>query len=536
MKEEDAMLNTLRGTRGVVTAPHHLAAQAGLQILREGGNAIEAMVAASAVTGVVYPHMTGLGGDGFLLISKDGKPPVAIEACGLSAAAADLDFYKKQGIAPIPSRGPLAAITVPGTVSAWQAALALSAKLGGRMALPRLLEDAIFYAREGYAVTATQARNTALKKADLATVPGFADVFLVEGEAPAEGSLFKNPALAETLRLLSNAGLDDFYHGSLAKRVAADLARVKSPLTLDDLDAHPGAKQVEPLSVRLANARVYNLPPPTQGLASLVILGLFERLGIKVGESFEHIHGAVEATKLAFHLRDTAITDPAYMSLNPQDALTASALDDMVQRIDMRRAGAWTLNPAPGDTVWMGAIDGNGLSVSFIHSIYWEFGSGVTLRDTGIVWQNRGWSFSLKPGALHQLKPRRKPFHTNNPALAVFDDGRVLCYGAMGGDGQPQSQAAIFTRYAMFGQPLQTAVTAPRWVVGRTWGEENTNLRLESRFDPSLADALRRAGHEVEIVAPFTDVMGHAGAVVRGASGIIEGASDPRSDGVVAAY
>jgi oxamate amidohydrolase len=530
------MLHTLRSTRGAVTAPHHLAAQAGLAVLREGGNAIEAMIAASAVAGVVYPHMTGLGGDGFMLISFAGKAPIAVEGCGASAASADLEFYGKRNIAPIPARGPLAAITVAGTVSTWQTALALSARHGGRMRFARLLEDAVFYARDGYAVTATQAENTARKKSELVGSPGYSQVFLVDGEAPSVGARFRNPALADSLVQLAKVGPEDFYRGALAKRIAGDLARAGSPLTLEDLNAHPDAQEVTPLSLRLRNATAYNFPPPTQGVASLVILGVFERLGIGQAEGFDHIHGIAEATKLAFQLRDSQITDPKYMSLDPWHSLSDSALAEMTARVDRKRAANLVLNPAPGDTVWMGAIDANGVAVSFIHSIYWEFGSGVTLRDTGIVWQNRGLSFSLTPGALHQLRPRRKPFHTNNPALALFADGRVLCYGAMGGDGQPQTQAAIFTRYGIFGQPLQQALTAPRWVVGRTWGEERTGLRIESRFDPALVEALRKAGHEVDVVGPFMDVMGHAGAVVRYPSGIIEGASDPRSDGVVGAF
>ncbi|HLI11966.1 MAG TPA: gamma-glutamyltransferase family protein [Alphaproteobacteria bacterium] len=530
------MFQTLRAARGIVTAPHHLAAQAGLAVLREGGNAIEAMVAAAAVTGVVYPHMAGLGGDGFWLVRAPGEAPRAILACGRAAEALDLDFYKTRGIAPIPARGPLAAITVAGNVSGWQSALDLSARLGGRMPLARLLEDAIHYARDGYAVTETQVRNTAAKRREIESVAGFADLFLPGGQVPAEGSRFKNPALAESLSRLAVVGLDDFYRGELARRIAAELARVGSPLALGDLAAHRAAEE-SPLALRLRVGTVYNTPAPTQGLASLVILGVFDRLGVKDAEGFAHIHGVVEATKFGFHLRDTALTDPAYMRGDPQAWLGDAALGDMARRIDFAKAGPWTLNPAPGDTVWMGAIDRNGLAVSFIHSIYWEFGSGVTLRDTGIVWQNRGMAFSLKPGSLHELRPRRLPFHTNNPALAVLDDGRVLVYGAMGGDGQPQTQAALFTRYAIFGQPLQQAVTAPRWVLGRTWGAASAmGLRIERRFDDATVTALRKAGHNVELVEPFTDVMGHAGAVVRRADGIIEGASDPRSDGVVAAY
>ena len=529
------MLYTPRASRGMVVAPHHLAAQAGLAVLREGGNAIEAIVAAAAVTSVVYPQMTGLGGDGFMLVSARGKPPVAIQACGRSGAALDLEFYRRRGLARVPTRGPLAAITVAGTVSAWQAALVLSRRLGGRLKLGRLLEDAIFLAREGYAVTASQALNAAEKCAELAPVPGFARRYLVRGSAPAVGSRMRNPALAESLARLASAGLEDFYRGTLARTIAADLARAGSPLVLADLAGHR-ASLVAPLAAALKGVTVYNLPPPCQGLASLVILGILDRLGLATADGFEQVHLTVEATKHAFHLRDTEVADPAYMKVDPAKRLAPRALAALATRIDRRRAGPWTLNPAPGDTVWMGAIDGDGLAVSFIHSIYWEFGSGVALRDSGILWQNRGSSFSLTPGSLHELRPRRLPFHTNNPALARFADGRVMVYGAMGGDGQPQTQAAVFTRYARFGQELQQAVSAPRWVLGRTWGRDRTGLRLESRFDAATVAALARAGHKPELIEPYSSVMGHAGALVRTPGGFIEGAADPRSDGAAAGY
>lgn len=184
----------------------------------------------------------------------------------------------------------------------------------------------------------------------------------------------------------------------------------------------------------------------------------------------------------------------------------------------------------------MGAVDSHGVAVSMIQSLYFEFGSGVFLPQTGLLWQNRGASFLLEEGAWNAFVPGRKPFHTLNPALARFDDGRVMVYGTMGGEGQPQTQAALFTRYAMFGVPLQQAITAPRWLLGRTWGSHSHSLKMESRFDAGVIARLEQAGHEVERVAPFTSMMGHAGAVVRHASGLFEGAADPRSDGCVGAY
>ena len=329
-------------------------------------------------------------------------------------------------------------------------------------------------------------------------------------------------------------GLDDFYRGELAQRIGDELARLGSPLRTSDLEAYQ-AQIVEPLSVRLNDSTVYNLPPPTQGLAALIILGLFERLGVTQPEGFAYVHGLVEATKRAFRVRERVVTDPQRLPADPWSFLKPAALSDMAAGIDRDKALPWPDLAAPGDTIWMGCIDAQGRAVSFIQSVYWEFGSGVVLQDTGIVWQNRGTSFSLDPNALNVLKPGHRPFHTLNPSLALFDDGRVMPYGTMGGEGQPQTQAAVFTRYARFGLGLQAAVTAPRWLLGRTWGSVTTSLKLESRFDPALVQSLRDAGHDVEVLdEPFSDTMGHAGALVRHPNGVIEGAVDPRSDGVVA--
>ena len=202
----------------------------------------------------------------------------------------------------------------------------------------------------------------------------------------------------------------------------------------------------------------------------------------------------------------------------------------------MEKALLWPpQNPVGGDTIWAGAVDNEGRLVSFIQSIYFEFGSGVVLPETGITWQNRGCSFRLESDALNILKPGRKPFHTLNPAMAFLKDGRVMAYGTMGGDGQPQTQTAIFSRYAMFGQELQRAITAPRWLLGRTWGDESVTLKIENNLYSDIITALREAGHQIELVPAFSSLMGHAGAVVYFPDGYMEGASDPRSDGSVAA-
>lgn len=526
------MIHTLTALGGMFVAPHHLAAQAGRDVLRDGGNAVEAMVAAAAAIAVVYPHMNAIGGDGFWLIHEPGKEPVAISACGPAAALADLDFYA--GHEAIPSRGPKAALTVAGTIGGWAKALDVAAAWGAALPLPRLLADGIRHAHNGIAVTESQAGLTREKFKGLKDAPGFAQTHLVNGQPPEVGHVLKQPTLGRTLEQLAERGLDDFYRGELAARIGAELERVGSPLRTSDLAAYQ-AQIVEPLSVRLNDSTVYNLPPPTQGLSALMILGLFERLGVTEGEGFAHVHGLVEATKRAFRVRDRVVTDPQRLPADPRSFLKPAALTDLAADIDREEALPWPDVAAPGDTIWMGCIDAQGRAVSFIQSVYWEFGSGVVLQDTGIVWQNRGTSFSLDPKALNVLKPGHRPFHTLNPALALFDDGRVMPYGTMGGEGQPQTQAAVFTRYARFGQGLQAAVTAPRWLLGRTWGGVTTSLKLESRFDPALVEALKAAGHEVEVFSePFSDTMGHAGALVRHPNGVIEGAVDPRSDGVVA--
>lgn len=529
------MLATPRARNGMVTSPHHLASQAGLQVLRDGGTAIEAAVACVACLGVVYPHMTGIGGDSFWLISHGQAEPIAIDACGMTGAHVDANLYQRQGLAAIPQRGPLAANSVAGTIAGWEAALKISHGWQPGLPLHRILRDAIAYADGGFPVTNSQAELTREKLSGLLPVSGFADTFTTQGKAPLEGTLMRLPALAGTLKQLAGEGLDSFYRGPLSRLIAADLAEVKSPLVLEDLADYRPVQPI-PLHVRVTGAQLFNMTPPTQGLSSLMILALFDRLGVTVPEGFDHIHGLVEATKQAFLVRDREICDPRFMRMPASEFLRKEFLDELAGRIDPHTALPWPADPSAGDTVWVGAVDREGRSVSLIQSIFFEFGSGIVLRDTGINWQNRGCSFSLDPNARNTLRPRAKPFHTLNPAMARFDDGRVMVYGTMGGEGQPQTQAALFSRYAWFDTPLQQSITAPRWLLGRTWGDATATLKLEDRMASGVVAALETAGHDVEIVPAFSSMMGHAGAIVRHPDGVLEGASDPRSDGAVAAW
>jgi oxamate amidohydrolase len=502
-------INAPWGMRGMAVAPHALAAQSAIGVLREGGNAIEAMVAAAASIAVVYPHMNSIGGDAFWLLHVPGETPRAIDACGAAGARATRDWYREQDLAAIPFRGGVAANTVAGTLSGWALALDYSREgLGGRLPLSRLLADAIHYARHGIPVTRSQHATTTAKLSDLLGQPGFDETFLREGDVPRVGTPFLQPRMAATLSQLATAGIDDFYRGDLARSIIRDLDACGSPLALEDLARHR-ARWRTPLALPHSLGTLYNMPPPTQGIVSLLILGILDalRIGETDPDGADYVHLCVEAVKQSFAVRDRHITDPAYMSVDAQDLLSSEHV--------RTRAGR---------------------AVSFIQSLYHEYGAGIVLRESGVNWQNRGCSFSLDERALNVLMPGRKPYHTLNPALALLADGTSMVYGNMGGDGQPQTQSAVFTRAAVFGMNPQAAVAAPRWLLGRTWGQTSDTLKLESRFAPVVIDDLRARGHAIDVLGDFDEAVGHAGAILRDANGILQGGSDPRSDGGVAAW
>ena len=514
--------------RGVVCAPHAAAVDAGRAILAEGGNAIEAMLAMAGTIAVVYPHMNHLGGDGFWVIREPGGRVRAIMAAGPAGRNAQRELYRE--CETIPTRGPLAALTVPGAVGGWMLAREAAQSFGAKLPLDVLLGSAIAHARNGYAVTRSQRRLTQEHLTGLSSVHGFAATFLLDGKVPDVGAILKQETFAETLAHLAHAGLDDFYRGDVGRELAVDLERLGSPVTREDLTRYRATLR-EPLQLNLAAGTVYNTDAPTQGIVSLMILALFERFDVKEGESFEHIHLLIEATKRALLVRDRAVTDPGRLSHPLERYLDGRYIAGEAMKIDRRKAAPWR-SRGDSDTVWMGAADADGLVVSYIQSLYWEFGSGLVLPRTGVLMQNRGASFSLEAGALNLLAPGRLPFHTLNPALAALKDGRIAAYGCMGGDGQPQTQAALFTRHVLFREPLEEAIDRPRWVLGRTWGAALANLRIEPRFDSALIEQLATAGHDIEVLDDaYSDVMGHAGAAILHPDGTLEGAHDPRADG-----
>lgn len=522
---------SIRSRQGMVAAPHTAAAEAGREVLREGGNALEAAVATAAAIVPTYPHMNHLGGDGFWIVREPSGRVRYFEACGFAGARATRAFYRERGLERIPERGPLAALTVPGAVGGWMLALEAAKALGGRMPVARLLEPAAALARTGYPVSKSLAWRFTTERGASIEAPGFAETFLPGGKVPKQGEMLSAGRLADTFEQLASAGLDDFYRGDVGREIAVDLERIGSPVVRADLERYR-AVQREPLSLKTRWGSLYNSQPPTPGLVSLLILGIVERLGAREAESFEYLHAIVEATKRALRIRDRVVTEFERLKHDLTSFLSPEALDREAKAVDMQRAAPWPQPAGEGDTIWLGAADKSGLAVSYIQSLYFEFGSGCVLPRTGIVMQNRGCSFSLEEGALNALEPGRHPPHTLTPALAELSDGRVMAYGTMGGEGQPQTQAAVFTRYVAHQVPLGEAIDRPRWILGRTWGTSITNLRLEARFEESVVERLRRAGHDVAVLPDaYNEVMGHAGAVVLHPDGTIEGAHDPRSDG-----
>lgn len=509
------------------TSPHFAATNAGREILEQGGTAIEAMVAGAASIAVNYPHMNGLGGDGFWLISEPNKAPIAINAAGVAAKNADLSFY--EGFDEIPSRGPKAALTMAGAVAGWQKALEISANWQPNKALSELLGTAISQAQWGIEVTQSLSDASHKTFDEMSADPAFQQ-FLIKGKALRKGKIVKLPLIANTLKKLVKNGLDDFYHGEIAKLLADDLGQAGSPIQLSDFHNYQ-AKIVEPLSIETSKGILYNLPAPTQGIASLIILALYDALQDHVIDDLSHAHLLVECTKQAFIQRNQHLSDPSRLTIDLTSLLSPQSIEKMASHVSMTKAAPWPHQAKLGDTVWMGACDNKGRMVSYIQSLYWEFGSGVVSPSTGIVWNNRGTSFKLIKDDLQQLAPGLQPFHTLNPAFAELNDGRRISYGTMGGEGQPQTQAATFSRYVYQDLPLKEAFAKGRWLLGRTWGENSHNLKLESDIAERIESDLIAMGHDVARVPAKNEMMGHAGAIVAFADGNVEATSDPRSDG-----
>lgn len=516
-----------------VAAPHEAAAASGQAVLAQGGDALEATVAMAATLAVACPQMNGVGGDGVWLIREPGGQVRCLEALGAAGAKATIRSYFDLGHEKtIPARGALAALTTPGAVGGWAQALELSRARGGRLPLADLLRDAIRLARDGCPVTPREERGAPGAFDELKGAPGFAAAFLDSGERAAAGTMRTQEKLAATLEHLAHAGLMDFYCGDVAREIATDLARIGSPVTRDDLRRQV-ARWRQPMSVRLDGVAVFSAPPPTQGVATLMTLGLVERLRVQRVDSFEHVHAIVEAAKRALAVRDRECVDERWPTRDPERWLAPDALEREAHTISMLRAASMALAPSADDAVWMGAIDASGLAVSCAQSLHWTWGSGCVLPATGMLMSNSGGAFSLDETSAHALTPGRRPSRALGASLAAFDDGRIAAFGC-GGNGAPQIEAQVLARLRS-GMAPAAAVDAPRFLFHRNPGDERATLNLEDRFDPSLARALERAGHEVETMREaYEDMAGQAGVLLRARNGRVSGAHDPRVNGAVA--
>lgn len=507
-----------RSTRAMIATPHWLASEAGEKVLARGGNAIEALVAAGAALAVVYPHFCGLGGDAVWMIADRAGNARSFLGIGQAAAKA-----RPEGT--IPTRGPASTLTTAALVDSWDRLLGFSAaEWGGKESLGDLLADAIELAENGIPVSPSQRFWYDFRAAEISGWPGFERLFRREGPQ-------RQTQLAATLRALAERGARDFYEGQLAERIAEGLVSVGSPLTAADLAATK-TEMVEPLRLAYRGVDLLAPPPPTQGVTTLGIMGVLRSLPVSetVAGDARHYHLLVEAVKQAF-LDRGAIADPAFSVDVSLDFLDAERLAAKAAAVKPDQALSWPQVYRQGDTSLLAAVDSQGRAASLLQSIYFDWGSGVVVGDTGILWQNRGAAFSTDPASPNCYAPGKRPFYTLNPGLALKDGRPHLVYGTQGADGQPQTLSLILSLMIDHGLDPTAALARPRFLLGRTFSDTGDTLKIEENVGPAVLAGLAARGHEVSAIPAFSPLGGQAGVIRIGADGVIEGAHDPRSDG-----
>lgn len=511
--------------RNVVSTSQPLAAQAGLHVLRQDGNAMDAAIAAAMALTVVEPTGCGAGSDAFCIV-WDGKELHGLNASGRSPMAWSPERFA--GLNAMPERG-WETVTVPGAVSAWAA---LNQRFGSKP-LTELAAPAVDYARHGFAVSPIIATLWQLGLTRLHGQAGFAECFAPNGQAPKAGEVFKNPALAQTLERIAQSQGEDFYRGDLARAMVAHAKQHGGALTLDDL-AHHQVDWCGTIAQTFGKSVVHEIPPNGQGIATLMALGMLEQLDMDAGiDDLQTVHTCIEAMKLALADLHQYNADGAHMRLSATDLLQPDYLAQRARLIDPKRAGEPVYGaPKPGGTVYLCAADAQGMMVSFIQSNYMGFGSGVVVPGTGISLQNRGNGFSLQAGHANQVGGGKRPSHTIIPGFAMHADGSPqMAFGVMGGPMQSQGHVQMAMRVLRHGQNPQAAANAPRWrvVAGR-------QVALEPGFDPSVVQGLRELGHEISVESGHgVFAFGGAQLAQRLGEHYIAG-SDPRKDGQAVAF
>ncbi len=530
--------STVYGQRGVVAASQPLAGEAGIEILRAGGNAFDAAVATAAALNVVEPTSTGLGGDVFALYRTADGDVGAMRACGGAPADATIDAVRERLAADpdidgddpetveMPMRGP-ATVTVPGTARGWEA----TAERFGELGLDRLLRPAIRYATDGYPVSEVVAaqweHGEELFESDHAR-----GAYLFDGDAPDVGQRVTLPQLGASLETIAEEGADAVYEGAIAERIAAAVQDEGGFLTVEDLASFE-VEWPEPVSTTYNGAEVYELPPNNQGLIALEALNIAAEIG--AGEhphgSAERVYAFAEATKLAFHDGHRYITDPDYEDHPPlasADWARKRAAEVGETANHDVSFGVPDAKAEDADTVLLTVADDEGNVVSYINSRYAGFGSGVVAGDTGIALQNRGASFSLDPDHPNRLEPGKRPFHTLIPGVVRFGEDDWAAFGVMGGYMQPQGHVQLISNVVDYGMPLQRALDEPRW----RYREDDT-LALEPHFDDDVAAKLVRKDHDVRTLSP--GLFGGA-QIARAERGVLSAATEPRKDGNAQGY
>lgn len=525
---------------GIIATSQPLASAAGLRVLQDGGNAIDAAVTAAAVLSVVEPTMNGIGGDLFAIVYDAKTQSVrALNASGRAPALATPEEFRRRGLDAIPYRGELS-VSVPGVVDGWNELLSRY----GTRTLAQALQPAIGYARDGFAVSEIISYQWKDQEATLARDKAAAATFLPGGHAPAAGDVFKNPHLASSLDLIAKGGRDAFYRGPIAQAIAADMRARNGLITEADLAAHK-SDWIEPISTSYRGYEVLELPPNTQGVVALEMLNILENFDLKpLGHnSAEYLHLLVEAKRIAFADRDAWLADAAAV---PPDALKrmlskdygaerARAIDrnHAARAYEALRLGGASHAPedhpeAHGDTIYLTVADRDGNVVSLIQSVYEAFGAGIVAGDTGITLHNRGSLFSLKPGHPNLLAPGKRPFHTLVPAMVMKDHRPWLSFGVMGGDMQPQGHVQVLLNLIDFGMNVQEAGEAPRF------RHSAAGLALESNISPEARFGLDQRGHR--IISSVGAFGGFQGILFDRARGVMMGGSDPRKDGLAIGY
>ena len=512
----------VHGARGMAATSHPLATATAVEMLRAGGNAVDAAVAACALQGVVEPQSTGIGGDCFALYAPGGRvPPIAVNGSGRAPAAASVEWFRARGIDAIGFQSPHA-VTVPGAVGTW----ALLLEEHGTKGLDEVLQPAIRYAEEGFAVHSRVAHDWSRAAETLRACENARAFYLPGGRAPTVGALHRLPALGRTLRLIAKEGAGAFYKGAIADDIAAHLAAHGSLMTADDLAAF-APQTVEPISTAYRGFDIYECPPNGQGIIALLMLNILQ--GFDLGGldpvGAERLHLEAEATRLGYRDRAALIADPDAAPVPVAELLSADYADALRRHISPARAMPAELPPgypAHGDTVYLTVVDGEGNAVSLINSLFQSFGSGLC-TPMGVLLQNRGASFVVDPDHPNRIAGGKRPMHTIIPGMVGEGAHALMPFGVMGGHFQACGHAHFLTNVIDYGMDPQAALDCPRAF------HFGGMLTLETTIAAETADRLAALGHAVERAA-VPHGGGQAIAIDR-ATGVLTGASDPRKDG-----